>query len=78
MGQTTATTRNDEHMLLRVDRAAAASRRLDLNRRWGERTGVGLSFDTAVLRAAAGSDALVGDAAGLWDTARQAKFPGAL
>jgi hypothetical protein len=29
------TTRNDEHMLLRVDRAAAASRRLDLNRRWG-------------------------------------------
>lgn len=39
---------------------------------------MGLSFDTAVLRAAAGSDALVGDAAGLWDTARQAKFPGAL
>ena len=29
------TTRNDEHMLLRVDRAAAANRRLDLNRRWG-------------------------------------------
>jgi phosphatidylserine/phosphatidylglycerophosphate/cardiolipin synthase-like enzyme len=29
------TTRNDEHMLLRVDRSAAASRRLDLNRRWG-------------------------------------------
>lgn len=28
-------TRNDEHMLLRVDRSAAASRRLDLNRRWG-------------------------------------------
>ena len=39
---------------------------------------MGLSFDTAVLRAAAGTDALVGDAAGLWDTARQAKFPGAL
>jgi len=39
---------------------------------------VGLSIDIAVLRAAAGSDALVGDAAGLWDTARQAKFPGAL
>jgi hypothetical protein len=30
------TTRNDEHMLLRVDRSAAASRRLDLNRRWGK------------------------------------------
>jgi len=29
------TTRSDEHMLLRVDRGAAASRRIDLGRRWG-------------------------------------------
>jgi hypothetical protein len=39
---------------------------------------VGLSFDTADLRSAAGMDGLSGEAAALWATATQTNFPGAV
>jgi hypothetical protein len=39
---------------------------------------VGLTFDSAALRAAACIDTLPGDAGGLWATAAQASFPGAV